>query len=293
MPNTSTPKKTPTPNRSTGVLQRYENILTKVLERRLTDKRTIKKEIRKVYLDGGPPPVDIFLEIHTYKKIDAYTYAVSILLSLVPKAKRLQKLPNGSGMSYDEFITRFIHSKSSKAKQVMLDWTDNFHHWNVQKAKRTQKTPESFFCVKTMNDRIKQQFGRAFTRVPKSPRGMPTIQYLYRGIRRPQVESLLTNGVLVDRGYIATSRSRDIARRFIGHAGKIMRISVNEIPRGVPWIWFDYCASPSNILQKRRNGVFHTPSGEEKEVLLPPGKFTKKEQTNSSSDYINVIYTPA
>lgn len=291
MTNTSTPKKTPTPNRGTDVLQRYKNILSKVSKRRLTDKRTIKKEIRRVYLDGGPPPVDIFLDVSAWDKSDAYTYTVSILLSLVPKAKRLQKLPNGSGMSYDEFMKMFLLSKPSKAKQVMINWTSNYNYRNIQKAKRTQQTPESK-RIKTMNDRIEQQFRRAFTRVPKSPRGMPTVQYLYRGIRRSEAESIHTNGVLVDHGYIATSRSRDIARRFVGHAGKIMRISVNEIPQGVPWIWFDCFASPSNIVQKRRNGVFHTPTGE-KEVLLPPGKFTKKEPTNSSSDYIDVIYTPA
>ena len=151
-------------------------------------------------------------------------------------------------------------------------------------------------------------------------------KYLYRGIHGDMAEDFIHDGKLVDYGYMAFSRHRDVANSFgrnkakTQYHGKMfgnefneyqgyprlenvltndnntprhgitLRVSVDSIPKGTPWLWF-------NPSEKRKERNVHQSKIDEGEVLLPPGTLKILDQKNfnallnGTKKYIDVTYT--
>lgn len=112
-------------------------------------------------------------------------------------------------------------------------------------------------------------------------------KYLYRGVHGVQANTVRTYGSVLSKGYIATSRYLDISKGFAkfnqptvstrntnayvdhGGDGVLFRLSMDDIPRGTPWIWFnvknDQSLFPWRLKRKPLSQL------DEGEVLLPPG----------------------
>jgi len=275
--------------------ERYQKLLYKVASGEVTDPKTVRKIVRGIYLTGGPPPLETFLETSRPSN-PLSTYAFSILMSMIPKNKRRKLLPDGSGMTYDDYFKGYLLRPQSTLPRVMKEWTDQFSFEKVQRLKRHREQANKY--TNTLSSRIHQTFTQTPTRAPTIPRGMPPITYLYRGIKNRTFELMADSGILQDDGYIATSRSFGIAKRFARGRGKVLRLHVHDIPKGTPWIWFDCLENiygktiNHTSMQKRRNGVFHSKACEEEEVLFPPGAMIAKNKSDMQDDVFDVTYIP-
>lgn len=130
----------------------------------------------------------------------------------------------------------------------------------------------------------------------KKPR---ELRYLYRGIAANSALLAKLQRGMYDPGFLAFSTNRDRANDAAGAYGTRMkdrsnmkyvtlRISIKDIPKGTPWIWF-------------RSGPYadfyrhvHITSEDLEEVLLPPGtlKITARIGDPQHDDYA-VSYRPA
>lgn len=120
--------------------------------------------------------------------------------------------------------------------------------------------------------------------------------YLYRGVHGVQANTARKYGSVLSKGYVAMSRYLDTSKIFgkfpptenndgrsnntsNGYTdsgdGVLFRVSMNNIPRGTPWVWFsaknvhgttkDLRKSPWRLKKKPLSQI------NEGEVLLPPG----------------------
>jgi surface protein len=176
-----------------------------------------------------------------------------------------------------------------KQKRYIFNWTTHSYR-NVQNARRKGiKIGEN---QKKINRHLSQYFRDTTVRAPYRPKTL-TIQserekYLYRGIHGSLADAFIRDGKIHDNGYIAFSRRPDIASSFIGNAqeGIILRLNINSIPRGTPWLWYD-----SNVHGKGTNS--YRSSIQEYEVLLPPGTLEKIKYTNiDGNEGVDVKYIP-
>lgn len=131
-----------------------------------------------------------------------------------------------------------------------------------------------------MWNRIEDPIGQMYKGL-KRPAEMPAGLVLYRGFRimRNQYEAIKQTGVLKDRGYMAFTRDKDVAKKFARidsvrpydvSVSLVAEVPLTNFKRGTPWIWF----TDANPIFKGldRKHVLPTLNPEEGEVLLPPGQ---------------------
>jgi len=125
---------------------------------------------------------------------------------------------------------------------------------------------------------LNSYFTRYALKAPSMPPGQfvnGRQKYLFRGLYKDgeyDLEKVLRDGYIEDRGYIAFSRDRELAEYYsqAGWRGSKRKDGIvilvdpfTDIPRGTPWLWFDKRTQNSYVMS-------HVP--DEAEVLLPPGR---------------------
>lgn len=150
-----------------------------------------------------------------------------------------------------------IVSKWTKGSVLTGDTTYGNEYQLVQQARRSG-TPITNKMARNINRYIAQEFRDTPIRAPTIPRQFHSQRYLYRGFSGPLWKKFKNHGSLVDKGYMAFSRKHWVAR---SHAVKdflnilelrktfglpenqdtygVVRLSLAQVPRGTPWIWFD------------------------------------------------------
>lgn len=197
---------------------------------------------------------------------------------------------------------------SKTMRDHVSQWTTHTYR-SVQDARRRGDDPKNI--ATRVNRYLSQMFRDGPSRVPSIPREF-TVQYnknaitkssrpvyLYRGVHGNQANELLkTTRTVIDNGFIAFSRNKDIAYRFANKnnntPGLVMRLRVDSIPKGTPWIWFQ---PKWKRLKGERNA--HDSEIDEAEVLLPPGMlvvtslpYRVSPASKYTSPMVDVKYTP-
>lgn len=153
-------------------------------------------------------------------------------------------------------------SNPRSQKHHIKKWTTPFYR-QIQDARR--KGSEATNDVERINRYLAQRFRDTTIRAPLVPREFQHTEYIYRAVHDFIEESLMRDGYFHDKGYVAFSRSLEVAKKF---GTTILRLRVGDVPRGTPWIWFKHHEYGSNVQRRRR----HMESSiDEQEVLLPPG----------------------
>jgi hypothetical protein len=228
--------------------------------------------------------------------------------------------------------------KRNKQRKKITSWT-GYTYRNIQNLRRRQPKPvygavypytKNHIEAKVLkavdtNRHMAQVFRNTAIRAPVVPLKYSHTKFLYRGVHEWQAEQLLQSGKLDIRGYIAFSRSKRKAFEFAekGNIGVLMRLRVEDVPKGTPWIWFDHSSNNSNNKSNsnsnsnsnnnnRANKVdrqleyskhlqtknlYQSLLSSEEEVLLPPGELVlrkKFETTNNGSgvQFYEIEYTP-
>lgn len=191
-------------------------------------------------------------------------------------------------------------------KYYISEWTSSRYR-TIQDARR--KGMNSSKKDKNVNRYIFQEFRNSGTRSPVIPREF-TIQYdknkvqrnarptyLYRGIHGELAKLLLEKKKMQDKGFIAFSRHKEIAEIFAikDRPGFVMRLKLDSIKKGTPWIWF----RPKRLRQKKQKieRNIHISNIDEAEVLLPPGTLVlnsplQNVNWNIQTPTIDVTYIP-
>jgi len=149
--------------------------------------------------------------------------------------------------------------------------------------------------ARRVNNAIGQYMRDSGLKTPNKPPG-ETTKYLYRGVDGKTAKNIIKYGGIRDGGYIAFSRSRDIASGYAaeGDPSVVLRLVISDLPHGIPWIWFLGDSSPTE-----RNVVKSALTKAEEEVLLPPGSFVVKRVYRTAKfntkviKYIDVQYIPS
>jgi len=194
-----------------------------------------------------------------------------------------------SRIGFEPRTTKLKLPKQKKGKtrsDIITQWTTSEGYLAVQAARRQNNTETNFRNPDTakkalqVNRAISQHMRNGGLKTPTTPAGMRP-RYLYRGIHSGSAARLLTTGRLVDPGFIAFSRSKSQAESFSRDGeGVLVRINVDALPRGIPWLWFSTNTNASNSNNNNNPvGRYRTPrrfpmsnAPYEQEVLLPPGK---------------------
>jgi len=166
--------------------------------------------------------------------------------------------------------------EGKRRSDIITQWT-NGGFLAVQAARRQNNTETNFRNpgiakeARQINRAISQHMRNDGLKTPTTPAGIRP-RYLYRGIHSGPATRLLTTGKLDDPGFIAFSRCKNIAGSFSNQRqGVLVRIDIDSLPRGIPWLWF----STNNNLVGRNRAPRRFPMSNapgEQEVLLPPGR---------------------
>jgi len=192
--------------------------------------------------------------------------------------------------------TKLKHPKQKKGKarsDIIKQWTSSKGYHAVQAVRRRNSTmrdhqdPETHREARRINRAISQYMRNSGLKTPMTPEGL-TPMYLFRGIHSEPGGRLLETGKLNDPGFMAFSRSRYQAERFVNSkkGGVVVRIDVKALPRGIPWIWF----STYDMGLKSRRRVPRSDAPHEQEVLLPPGKLVLGKKI--SEKLYGAVYVP-
>jgi hypothetical protein len=254
------------------------------------------------------------------------------------------KLSNG-------FLKPKKATQKKKQRNKITNWT-GYSYQNIQNLRRRQPRPIFGAVYPYIKNRIEaseyrkalkavdinrhmaQVFRNTAIRAPVLPLKYSHTKFLYRGVHDWQAEQLLKSGKLDISGYIAFSRSRSRAFEFAekGNVGVLMRLRVEDVPKGTPWIWFDHSnnsdksSSKSNSNSSNNNksnsnnrankvnrqleyskhsetkNLYHSSLSSEEEVLLPPGEliltnyhdpiYTESVVSKHSISIYEIVYKP-
>jgi hypothetical protein len=134
-------------------------------------------------------------------------------------------------------------------------------------------------------------------RAPHKPLGCDKVEILYRGmsVKPWHFQAFLKQGYIDTASFSSFSHSYDVAVDFVDDGGNgyngytsvpvIMMLKTKDVQAGTPWLWF-WGTCGDNKRNRNRVPTFHS---DEREVLLPPGKFRihKHETTRDVR-----LYTP-
>lgn len=188
-------------------------------------------------------------------------------------------------------------SVREKRRNHVQKWTTGIYK-NIQNSRRTSSTSKrtSPGTLERVNRYIAQEMRNTALRTPSVPRGYENVKYLYRGIHGPIAQKIMTNGEYKNSGYIAFSRNESVANAFGALKGGItMRIPVQSIPKGTPWIWFQGKRFAWEKNDRPRNRNIHNSDIDEYEVLLPPGtiRLVNKNAQKNKKVNLHITYTPS
>jgi len=177
-------------------------------------------------------------------------------------------------------------SKKGKSRSALIkQWTNSFGYLAVQAVRRGNNTmtnhrdPNTLKRARQVNRAISQYMRDSGLKTPITP-DRTRIRYLYRGIHSAPAAKLMQTGRLKDPGFMAFSRSKSVPNDFItsGGDGVVIRIDVQSLPHGIPWLWFsdmDNNSNSNNMSPNRHRfprNFQRSDAPFEEEVLLPPGR---------------------
>ena len=182
------------------------------------------------------------------------------------------------------------HQKKGKTKQsrrsaLIKEWTRTAGYQAVQAVRRRNNTatnyrdPNTLDEARKVNRAISQYMRNSGLKTPTTP-DRKRLRYLYRGIHSAPAAKLLQTGRLKDPGFMAFSRSKSVPNAFIlGDDSVIIRIDVQSLPHGIPWLWFsdkdydsNYVVDTSHNRHRFPRNFHRSNAPSEQEVLLPPGR---------------------
>jgi hypothetical protein len=276
----------------------------------------------EVHKKNGQTPMDL-LSQYMFTKRDILNYENPDPSGYMKEKKStIHKLQHLYHVLSSRGAKRSTWSKNKKMKQQnkITSWSDDSKYQNIQNLRRRQPSPISGsvypypqytrnmdqakqFKAVYIDRHMAQVFRNTAIRAPVVPLKYSHTKFLYRGVHDWQAEQLLQSGKLDIRSYIAFSRSRGIAFNFAaaGNIGVLMRLRIEDVPKGTPWIWFDhsnYNNDGHKINKTYSKNVYRSLVPNEEEVLLPPGELTLSTRlhnstTNGSSvQFYEVEYTP-
>jgi len=235
-------------------------------------------QLLEVYMDKSSPPPRILRDLH------------GIMVS------------RGAVTSTGRAAQRtFVGPK--KQRYYISQWTTPSTYQHIQDARRREfSTVQGLTSQdKRTNRYLAQVFRNTGTRAPviprlettnttltatKTPTNRPT--YLYRGVHGPQGKEYSLHKMFRDKGYIAFSTKKSVANRFTkANYGVLLRLRVDDVPHGTPWIWF----RDPNTKVSRNKDTFPS-TFPEAEVLLPPGTIRLLARAPSEPEVWDVEYIP-
>jgi hypothetical protein len=166
-----------------------------------------------------------------------------------------------------------------KMKNFIRKWT-TYAYKDIQNSRRGKIIPKNDNSER-INRYISQYMRNTGIRAPIIPREFTQKRpkYLYRGVHGKQAMQYAKNGKFKDTGFIAFSRYKHIASRFASpYPSLVMRLHVDSIPHGTPWLWFKTSMNlpvPRYAIPKGLREAYIS-SIDEGEVLLPPGTIILK-----------------
>jgi hypothetical protein len=251
-------------------------------------------QLLEVYMDKSSPPPRILRDLH------------GIMVS------RGAKTSTGRA-------TQRTSAEPQKQRYYVSQWTTPSTYQHIQNARRREfSTVQGLTSQdKRTNRYLAQVFRNTGTRAPVIPRldttnttlppplqntkaatktptdvgnypiNRPT--YLYRGVHGPQGKEYSLHRMFRDKGYIAFSTKKSVANRFTkAKYGTLMRLRVDNVPHGTPWIWF---RDPNKKVSRNTKNTFPS-TFPEAEVLLPPGTLRLLRRPPSEPDVWDVEYIP-
>jgi len=163
------------------------------------------------------------------------------------------------------WLLKYVNTTKRRAtrsrKSMIKSWTNSNPYKRVQDARRGVANITR--AERSLNDAIAQQMRDSGMKTPLIPKGFGKVRYLYRGVHGPFAEQIIEHGGMREYGFIPFSRSQEVAENF-ARGGIVLRIRIDELPPGIPWIWFDG-------KNKRSRNTVRSAWNTEEEVLLPPG----------------------
>lgn len=188
-----------------------------------------------------------------------------------------------------------IRSTSSKKRvvRVLPTWTTEMYQ-KVQNLKRSGnsstkgKWSDNVWARDQLVSAMNAYFKVHAPRAPMMPPGQfvnGRQKYLFRGMHASSYfdpDKALRDGYIEERGYIAVTRSRDVADDFASKSERGMVLLIDpfvDIPRGTPWLWFG---------EETRNSYVESTMWDEHEVLLPPGRLVLYGPAKWSKDNTTV-----
>jgi len=223
----------------------------------------------------------------------------------------------GATTSIGRKTQRFSGMSPKKQRYYVSKWTMPSTYQHIQDARRREfSTVQGRLTSqdKRTNRYLAQVFRDTGTRAPVIPRldannttlppplqntkgTSPTHRptYLYRGVHGPQGKEYHLHRMFRDKGYIAFSTKKSVASRFSkADDGILLRLRVDSVPHGTPWIWFRDPKSKKNKGKTKARNTKDTFPGTfpEAEVLLPPGTIRLLGRALSDPNVWDVEYIP-
>jgi surface protein len=197
-----------------------------------------------------------------------------------------------------------LGSKKGKSRSALIkQWTNSLGYLAVQAVRRGNNTMTNYRDPNTLKrarkvDRAISQYMRdSGLKTPTTP-DRKRIRYLYRGIHSAPAANLLQTGRLKDPGFMAFSRSKSVPNAFIlGDDSVIIRIDVQSLPHGIPWLWFsdkdydsNYVVDTSHNRHRFPRNFHRSNAPSEQEVLLPPGRLILGKKVGAGM--YDAVYVP-
>ena len=185
-------------------------------------------------------------------------------------------------LSHNKFLpnTMFRLLPPAERVEAVREWTSDAYR-QVQNMRRQGTVNDSpndpvRYKAQSLNYAIATAMrNRLGLAAPKKPPGFAQVKYLYRGIQMTGPfapakirDSLRRHGGIVDKGYLAFSTDPTIAvsfaQRAFPHRALVLKLPIDSLPKGTPYIWFGKAANASRRMTQSY-------AAHEREVLLPPG----------------------
>lgn len=173
------------------------------------------------------------------------------------------------------------HPTKRELAARLKNWSTNMYH-NIQDGRRTASMNTKPARIRRLNQSMQMYMRHFALRAPHMPPKVrnfvnPGSEFpvLYRGVsvKRTVFNSWARAGQLTEAGYMAFSRDPEYALTFGTRARNavsvLLRLSVRDVPRGTPWVWFLGSSQDLGTLHHKTWLRSHAPI--EEEVLLPPG----------------------
>lgn len=278
--------------------------------------RQTKKMIplpRNAYLKTQTPMgkvyIDYILRSHNMSNVnrnrlaalsDVYFHSLSLAYNSKKKENNmfLRSIPNWTLGPYGTIQHNRRNQNNSMKRRSYRNMMKYRH--NIGKSKANH-----------LNYALTKYFRETNIRVPNRPTVFKNIKYLYRTIDEDNIPGDMIRfdkgtKIIRDKGYMSFSRDFEFAQTWgeiFSSTPVIFRLHVNDIPKGVPWLWFSstYNSDKKTKITNHQKGVYQSLINNDNknynqyEVVLPPGYIIlnhNQPQNINGQNLFDVRYVP-